>query len=184
MTGDVVAVGDRQEGVEVGSGVLQVHHDHRRGALVDVPFDIGGVEPQRVVDLGEHGHGAGGDHGVHRRDEGEGGDDDLVAGPHAERRESTAQRGGAVGHRDAEGRAEHVARGPLEVGDGAGRVVALVAEERAARDDRRDRVGFLLAEERGALREVERHGRHRRPDLSGQPRVDGGMGKCSDPARP
>ncbi len=74
-----------------------------------------------------------------------------------------------------------MARRLLEVGDGAGCVVALVAEERAARDDRRDGVGFLLAEERGALREVERHGRHRRPDLSAQPCGDGGMGKCSDP---
>ena len=102
--GNAVPGGDRQQGVEVAGHVLQVHGDDRRRPVGDLRFEDGGIEPQRVVDLGEHGNGTGGDDGVHRRDEREGGDDDLVATADAERRERAPQRGGAVGHRDREGR--------------------------------------------------------------------------------
>ena len=95
----------------------------------------------------------------------------MTSSPGSTPSAASAQRSAAVPLATATPKVEpsDAARGALEVGDGAGRVVALVAEERAARDDRRDGVGFLLAEERGALREVERHGRHRRCRQVAQP---------------
>ena len=59
-----------------------------------------GIEAERVVDLGEHGHRAGGDDRVDGGDERERGNDDLVAAADAERRERAAQRRGAVGDGD------------------------------------------------------------------------------------
>ena len=91
-----------------------------------------GIEPERVVDLGEHRHRARGDDGVHGGDERERGDDHLVAAADAERGERAPQRRGAVRDRDGVRAAEHVARGPLEVGDRARWRAVLVAEQRTA----------------------------------------------------
>ena len=71
---------DARECVHVGRRAPHVHGQDRSRLRRDLPFDIRGVERQRVVDVGENRHGADGDDGVRGGVPGVGGDDHLVAG--------------------------------------------------------------------------------------------------------
>jgi hypothetical protein len=136
-----------------------VNGDDRRGAIRDAPIEALRVEPERVVDFREHGHRAGRDDRVHRRDERERRHHDLVAAADAERRERAAQRGCAVGDPDGVRAAERLADGALEAGHRAVRVVALVPEQRARREHFGDGSQLVLTEPGGALGPVERAAR-------------------------
>jgi hypothetical protein len=166
--GHVMAGRDVEHSVEVTRHVLEVHGDDRGRAVGDVGRQVGAIEPEGVVHLREHRDRPGGDDRVHGRDERERGHDDLVATSHAHRCERAPKRGGSIRDCHRVSTAERVARRPFEVGHGAPHPLALVTEQRAAGDDRGDRVCFGLPEQRGALREVERLDPHRRPAVEGE----------------
>ena len=122
-------LGDGTHRVEVARHVLEVHGDDRGGPIGDLRFEIGGIETERVIDLGKYRHRARSDNRVHRRHEGERRHDHFVAAPDTQRRECAAQRGRPVRNGDRVTAAEQCARGAFELRDRAVSVIALVAEQ-------------------------------------------------------
>ena len=136
---ETVPAGGRHEPFDVAGEAQQVDRDDRAhapaGALVDATalllaaflgeetFRLIGIElPGPRLGVDEDGVGPAVAHGVGGRDEGEVGDDDLVAGFHSDRQQGDVERRGPVDGRDGMRDADIGGEGLLELGhEGPGR---------------------------------------------------------------
>ena len=145
-------VGDVLELVEPRRRAEHVDDDDRPRARRDARLDVGRVEVERIVDLGEDRQGA----GIHdRRDRGhvrEPGHDHLIARPDAERRSATATARSSR-HRGTRGRSGRrpAPRSPAPrcrtLAPNARIVVAAVAAERSVGEDLHDLGDLFLADQ-------------------------------------
>ncbi|HYK99119.1 MAG TPA: aminotransferase class I/II-fold pyridoxal phosphate-dependent enzyme [Candidatus Acidoferrales bacterium] len=140
---EAVLLRDRVDGVDVACEADLVDGHDRLGALGDALLDVVRVDVEGArVDLAEDDLGAGVQHRVRRRDEGERRHDDLVTRADARGREREVQAGRARRRRDAVLRADVRRDGLLELGH-------LRALRHPAAPDRLEGRARLLLAERG-----------------------------------
>ncbi len=139
---EAAPVGVVDDRVEVGGDALEVDDEHGAGARGGEAGNLGGIEAEGAVDLGEDGAGADAHDGGEAGQPAPGGHDDLVAGTDAPGGEHEFEGSGAAGDSEGVGDAEPGGEFALEGGDhGRGRlrgVVPVVAEELAATKDVED----------------------------------------------
>ena len=127
---DAAARRDREDGVHLAADAGVVHGHDGPGARRDETLELALVQVQRVgADVGEDGPGAAQHEGVDRRDEGEGGHDDLVAGRDAQEQRRHLEGVRAGGRQERGGHAQRLREEGVA---GAGELA--VAGEMAARD--------------------------------------------------
>jgi len=114
----VVLLGNLADGGHIAGVAGVVHDDDGFGARGDAGFYGCGGDGE-VIGAGDVGEGYTGtsvEDGVGGGDEGEGGDDDFIAGPDAERQAGEMQGFGGVGDGEAMGGACHLGEGLFELG--------------------------------------------------------------------
>ena len=150
ITQQSLALGERQERVQVAGLTAEMDRHDRLGARRDPPADVGDVdEHRRCVHVAEDRRRAGRQDRLHARRERQRRDDHLVARPDAEPGERDVEGRGAAVDRDRVAAPEIRLERRLE--GARGRAEA----EPAGGEDLRDRSRLLVAEDR------TRHGDHR-----------------------
>ena len=165
---------DRAERRHICRGAAHVHRQQRAGVRRQLLDDVGRVECERVVHLGQYRHGAGGQNGVRGCVPGVRGDDHLVAGPDTRSDEPADQGRRSRVHAECAA-SSHVCRElPLEVVDLVRRLAdAVVAKEVLGSDHARRRLELLGADLHPAgVHGVLGPGSRSRAAVTGEPQVE------------
>ena len=87
--------GDRQDAIHVAGAALQVNRHNGPGLGSDLVLQVRRIQVERLIDLGKNGECPGKHDGVVAGVPGPGRQDDLIAGPDAERSQRRRQGRGA-----------------------------------------------------------------------------------------
>ena len=146
-------LGDLPEDGHLGRVAQHVHGDDRLGAGGDAALDVLGIERERVVDFGGHGHQAGENRRRVGGHEAVGGDDHLVARLEPAGQVGEEQRAGAGAGRHGVAHADVRGELLLEAEDFAleSRVAEVaVARQPSAVEDFQDFLLFFIADPKGS----------------------------------
>ena len=93
------ALANFQQGVHIGGMTVEMDRDDRLGSFGDQRFDRRGINAERIgVDIGQNRRRAGVGDRVRRRNEGQIGNDHLIARLQSQRRQREVKAGRAVAH--------------------------------------------------------------------------------------
>ena len=165
----VVPSRDVHDGVHLGGHAARMHRHDGAGAGRDAILDVVRSERERLVDVGKHRDGLMGGHGARRGDEGERGNNHLIAGRNVEGFQADFESGGAGSDTQRVRRAHHAGRLALQCRNFVRLIHAVEAEGRAAVQYLQNEFSFLISNEaRAGITGLQRGSADRRAAIHGQ----------------